>query len=99
MAEVLTVIAHATAKPGKIEAARTAMRALVGPTKAEPGCIDYELHQSEGDPAKFVFYENWTSVTHLDAHAKSAHIQAFRKLVPEILAGPVEISKWKKVVR
>jgi quinol monooxygenase YgiN len=56
------------------------------------------LHQSQTDPALFVFYENWTSEAHLDAHSKSPHIQSFRKVAGEILAGPVEITKWQVVI-
>jgi quinol monooxygenase YgiN len=99
MKDQLTVIAHVQAKPGKEARALKKLMGLVVPTRAEAGCIDYELHQSHDDPAKFVFYENWASAAHLDAHAKSAHIQAFRKLVPELFDGSVEITTWKKVKR
>lgn len=98
MAETLTVIAHLRAKPGKEARVRELLLAMVESTCREAGCIDYVLHQSQDDPAKFVFYENWSSAAHLDIHAQSAHIQAFRKLVPELLDGPVEITKWTKVI-
>jgi len=56
------------------------------------------LHQSQTDPALFVFYENWTSEAHLEAHAKSGHIQSLRKVAAEVLAGPIEITKWQVVI-
>jgi quinol monooxygenase YgiN len=71
---------------------------LLSPTRAEAGCVNYDLHQSQTDPALFVFYENWTSEAHLDAHSKSPHIQSFRKVAGEILEGPVEITKWQLVI-
>lgn len=97
MAEQLVVIAYLTAKSGKEAEARKNIRALLAPTHAEKGCIIYDLHEMHGEPAKFVFYEVWSSAEHLNAHAKSAHLEAFRKMSPGFLAGPVELTMWKKV--
>ena len=97
MDDRLTVIAHVRAKAGQEGRVRELLLGLVGPTRAEAGCLNYDLHESPGEPALFVFYENWASASHLDAHAQSAHIQAFRKLAPELLDGPVEITRWKAV--
>ena len=98
MHESLTVIAHIRAKPGQESRVRQVLQGLVSATRAEAGCINYDLHQSQADPTLFVFYENWTSEAHLDAHSKSPHIQSFRKVAGEILAGPVEITKWQVVI-
>lgn len=88
MSEMLTVIAHARAKPGKEAQAREILQALVVPTRLEEGCIDYDLHQSAEDPSSFVFYENWTSPEALEAHAKSPHITHFRSICAESLLEP-----------
>jgi quinol monooxygenase YgiN len=97
MSESLTVIAHVRAKPGQESRVRQLLEGLLAPTRAETGCMNYDLHQSQTDPALFVFYENWESEAHLDAHARSAHIQSFRKLADETLAEPVQITKWQIV--
>jgi quinol monooxygenase YgiN len=97
MNEPLTIIATLRARPGQESRAREALRGMLTPTLAEAGCIDYDLHESLNDPALFVFYENWTTAAHLDAHLKTSHFQALAKLIPEIFTGPPEITKWKKV--
>jgi quinol monooxygenase YgiN len=97
MTEQLIVIAYLTAKPGSEKIARKSMRALLAPTHAEKGCIMYDLHEMHGEPTKFVFYEIWKSAEHLSAHSKSAHLQAFRKISPEFLAGPIELTMWRKI--
>jgi quinol monooxygenase YgiN len=97
MAEKLIVTAYVTAKPGKEAEARKNMRALLAPTHAEKGCIVYDLHEMHGDPAKFMFYEIWKSAEHLNAHAKSKHLVAFRKVAPDFLAEPIELTMWRKV--
>jgi len=95
VSEMLTIIAHARAKPGKEAQAREILQALVVPTRLEEGCIDYDLHQSAEDPSSFVFYENWTSPEALEAHAKSPHITHFRSICAESLLEPPVLSKWK----
>jgi quinol monooxygenase YgiN len=97
MSEPLTIIATLRAKQGQESRAREALRGMLGPTHAEAGCINYDLHESQDDPALFVFYENWASAAHLDSHLKSAHFQALSKVIPEIFVGPPKITKWKKI--
>lgn len=62
--ELLTVIAHMRAKPGQEQALRDALLALIAPTQAEDGYVNYDLHESVEEPGLFYFYENWeTPVT------------------------------------
>jgi quinol monooxygenase YgiN len=96
--ESLTVIAHIRAKPGQESRVRQVLQELLPPTRAEAGCINYDLHQSQTDPALFVFYENWASEAHLEAHSKSPHIQSLRSVAGELFAGPIEITKWQVVI-
>ena len=42
----LTILAFFRAKPGRTQALGTALSALVDPTRAEPECLNYDLHQS-----------------------------------------------------
>jgi quinol monooxygenase YgiN len=91
----LTVIAHIRAKVGQEARVQEALLGLIAPTHAEAGCINYDLHVSEEDPRQFVFYENWMGESHLEEHANSGHLRAFRKMADEILDGPVEITKWR----
>lgn len=97
MSEPITVIARVRAKAGQEARLCQELQRLLAPTRVEAGCIDYDLHQSQTDPALFVFYENWKSQADLDAHFDTPHLQAVLKLVPELLDGPMDLSKWTKV--
>lgn len=97
MAEKLTVVARVRAKPGKVTDVKQALLALVEWTRTEPGCISYDLYQSQNDEAQFLFHENWESKEDLDVHAQSPHIQAFRARAGELLAEPVEIKFFRMV--
>jgi quinol monooxygenase YgiN len=46
MNDSLTVIAHVRAKPGQESRVRQLLEGLLAPTRAEAGCINYDLHQS-----------------------------------------------------
>ena len=57
----LTIVANITAKPDKIELVKYELMKLIPITLAEEGCIQYDLHQDNDNPAHFMFYENWES--------------------------------------
>ena len=73
----LTIIAKLKAKPGKEQEVYDACHALLAPTHAEEGCINYDMHRSVEDPAVIIFYENWTTRELWDAHMASPHLTAF----------------------
>ena len=88
--DLLTVIAHMRAAPGKRDELRAALEALVEPTSREKGYVNYDLHQGIEDPDQFSFYENWESGADLDAHLDAPHLRDFAARIPELLddSGP-----------
>ena len=97
MNEKLTVVARIKAKAGREDEVKQALLANVAPTRAERGCIGYDLHQSHEDPALFLFYENWESPEHLDVHSRSPHIQALRARAGELFAEPPLIELFRRL--
>ena len=94
MNEPVTVIAHFRAKAGLESRLHQELQRLLGPTRAESGCISYDLHQSQSDPALFVFYENWASQAALDEHFQTPHLKALLNMVPDLVDEPPDITKW-----
>jgi quinol monooxygenase YgiN len=86
VARMVTAVAIAKAKPGREDELGRRMADLVAPTLAEPGCINYDLHRSNGDPGTWMFYENWRTQADLDAHMKTAHFTGFFARADEVLA-------------
>jgi quinol monooxygenase YgiN len=95
--KTVTVVATFQAKPGQETKLREALLGLVAPTRKEVGCLNYDLHESPEDPAKFLFHENWTSKELLDAHLKSAHVAALLPRVDELCTGFPEIKIWERI--
>jgi quinol monooxygenase YgiN len=92
-----SVFATIKARNGREDEVREALLALISPTRAEEGCINYDLHQSESDPRIFIFYENWRSRRDLDEHLRKAHIQDFLERAEALLEGPVDIQLFRKI--
>ena len=95
--DLLTVIASMRAKPGKEQALRDALQALVAPTTQEKGYVNYDLHQGVEDPAVFFFYENWESGEALDAHLGAPHLVDFVGRMDDLLDGPLQISRLRRI--
>jgi len=57
-----TVLALFEAKKGKEQELKEVLISLIEPTKHEPGCIDYLLHQDPCDPKKFMFDKNFLDI-------------------------------------
>lgn len=94
---MVTVVATFQARPGKEAELRSALLGLVAPTRKEVGCLNYDLHQSPEDPAKFLFHENWTSKAALDAHLQTPHVQALLPNVDRLCTTFPEIKIWEKI--
>lgn len=89
-----------TAAPGCEEALFGHLSGLVEPTRAEPGCLIYELHRDPENAGKFFFYERFASQDALDTHVASAHFQNFvaaRQASSPDPVADVVVTKWKAV--
>jgi quinol monooxygenase YgiN len=97
--EIVTVIANIKVKPGLEERAKQVLLSAVGPTRAEPGCLTYDLHQSATDPTEFLFHEHWASEDDFKAHAAStaAHRLALREQLRDLVDGPSCLTFWRRV--
>ena len=95
--KTITVVATFLAKPGQEAKLKKSLISLVAPTRKEPGCINYDLHVSPDNPAKFLFHENWTSRAHLNAHLQNTHIQVLLPRLDKLCFGMPEIKIWEKI--
>ena len=73
----LTIVADIKAKSDQIDLVKAELLKLIAMTRAEKGCINYDLHQDNEDPAHFLFYENWESRELWQAHMASQHLKDY----------------------
>ena len=94
----VTVFAKLKSKENKLEKTKELLSGLIEPTKREQGCIIYDLHQDQGDPLNFYFYEVWENKSLLDAHLNSPHVQHLFDRQKELLDKEIEVGFAEKVI-
>jgi quinol monooxygenase YgiN len=82
----LIVIATAKAKPGKEADLERVMREVAGPTRAQPGCVQFSLYRVATAPSTIVALERWASAADHDRHLQGAHVQRLMTQMADILA-------------
>jgi quinol monooxygenase YgiN len=93
----VTVVVKIRAKPGSEGEVRSRLAALLAPTRAEEGCLNFDMHESPEDASLFLFHENWRSQGDLDRHFQTPYITSWVQDANSLLAEPMELSLWRAV--
>ena len=72
------------------------LRALLGPTRREEGCLRYDLYRSAEGPAAFLMYEIWKSRAHHAAHTKTDHFLRWNARKDSLLTSR-DAAFWKQI--
>jgi quinol monooxygenase YgiN len=73
----LTIVANIKAKTDKIALVKAELLKLIEVTRAEKGCINYDLHQDNDKPEHFMIYENWESRDVWQVHVANQHLAEY----------------------
>lgn len=94
--EVITAATFIRGIEGQEQELEAHLLALSAPTRAEPGCVSYDLYRSPSVKNHFLRLEVWASPAALEAHKATPHIRAsFEKRQRE--GWSTEITVWKRV--
>lgn len=95
MSNLLVVVATLVAKPGHEATLKSALEAVVPPSRAEAGCSRYELHSDNDQPGRFIVLEEWRDAEALRLHEAAPH---FATLVNAIAGlADVHVAKLTKI--
>src|SRR5438445_9934016 len=72
--DAVTLIVILRAREGQETLLEAELRALVGPSRKEEGCLTYNLHRSVDSPGALLLHEVWTS---REAHTEHTHTPHF----------------------
>ena len=92
----LTLIVMLRAKDGQHLLLEAELRALVGPTRKEEGCLQYDLHRGADQPGTFLFHEVWESREHHAAHTRTPHFLRWNARKDALLASK-ETAFWQQI--
>jgi len=85
MSRIIKIVATLSAKPGHGAAVKQALSACVAGSRAEAGCLFYDLHVDRSNPERFVFIEGWKDMAAIEHHKTTAHYLAMGKAVADLI--------------
>ena len=91
------VFARLHALPGKHSEVHEAMFEIQGPTRAEPGCLDYGGFRSVRDPDEFYIHSRWRDMEAFERHATLPHTLRFVASVEPLLDHPFKATLAEQI--
>jgi quinol monooxygenase YgiN len=89
---------HVQVKPEFVERFRQATIENARNSIREPGIARFDVIQQSDDPSRFVLVEVYRSPQDADRHRETAHYQAWRDAVADMMAEPRESLKYANVL-
>jgi quinol monooxygenase YgiN len=77
-------------QPGKAAAFREELLRVVGPSRAETGCVAMHVFESLREPFLFAIHSEWTDEAAFVLHAELPHTVQFLAAAKELLTHPVQ---------
>jgi quinol monooxygenase YgiN len=94
--EVITAATFIHGIPGREDDLKAHLLSLSAATRAEPGCLAYDLYQSPETPNEFLRIERWKSAADLESHKRMPQLRAsFEKRQRE--GWTTQITVWRRV--
>jgi len=91
------ILARHWTRPDTIDEVRQILLSLIEPSRAEAGCLKYELLQSADDPTEFTFVETFASDEALQVHAAAPYIAGLAPRLKDLVARPSEVSRYHAI--
>jgi quinol monooxygenase YgiN len=71
--DAATLVVILRAKPGQESFLEAELRALIPPSRREPGCLAYDLYRATEIPGAFFLHEVWATREDHRLHTKTPH--------------------------
>jgi len=95
--EAVTLIVILRAREGQETLLEAELRALVGPSRREEGCLRYDLHRSVDLPGALMLHEVWATREAHTEHSHTPHFLRWNARKDALLASR-EANFWKQIV-
>ena len=82
---------------GKEAAFEEALREVVVPTRAEPGCLEIHGYLSKRDARLFYIHSRWKEEEAFDAHAELPHTVKFLEQLEAFLDHPLDMTRTERI--
>jgi quinol monooxygenase YgiN len=89
----LYVFARFRACEGREDEVAAAIREVVRPSSAEPGCVRIAGYRSTRDPRLHYIHSTWRDEAAFDSHAAMPHTRRFIDRVEQAIDHPLDIAR------
>ena len=86
-------LARFHAHQGEEKAVAAALRDMLGPVRAESGCLMIEAFRSTRDPRLFYVHSRWIDETAFDIHAGLPHTVRFLERVQPLIDHQLDVTR------
>ena len=93
----LHVVARHFAKPDKVALVRDILVSLIPLSRAEPGCLQYELFQNTTESTDFTFIETFASEDALAVHAAAPYVVNLGAQLSGLIAQTSDVRVYRPV--
>ena len=95
--EKIVLVARLKVKENAVEETKKAALGIVADSRAEEGCVNYDIHQTIDDPAVFIWHETWANKAAIDEHFEKSFFKEFFAAVEGFAAEPPQITLTKMI--
>jgi len=95
--DCITLAVILRAKEGQDLLLEAELKALVGPTRREDGCLTYDLHRGADTGGWYLLHEVWESREHHRAHTQTPHFIRWNARKDALLVSR-DATFWKQVM-
>ena len=97
MLHPIHVVARHFARPDTVDEVRRILLSLIDSSRAESGCLKYELLQNTDDPCDFTFVETFANEAALKLHAAAPYIAGLAPQLKDLVARPSDVSRYRAI--
>src|SRR5262245_14727303 len=91
------VVARHFARPETVDRVREILVGLIPLSRAEAGCLKYELFQNTSDPTDFTFMEMFAGEAALSLHAAAPYVAGLPAQLNGLTAKPSDVRVYRPV--
>jgi len=95
--EKIVIVARLKVHGNTVEEIKKAALSIVADSRAEAGCLNYDIHQAIDDPTVFIWHETWANQAAIDEHFEKSFFKEFFAAVEGFVAEPPQITLTKMI--
>jgi quinol monooxygenase YgiN len=93
----LFIFARFHARPGSEGAVAEALLDVLGPSRAEPGCLGIHAFRSTRDPRLFYVHSRWQDEAAFDRHAGLPHTVRFVERMEPLIDHAFDVTRAERL--